>query len=182
MTNMKETGVKWLGKIPSDWNLIKGKYIYKIDCGKKDAGEGSEDGLYPFFTCSMTPKRIDTFSFDTEALLVAGNGIVGFTQYYKGKFDAYQRTYVLDDFSNEIDIEFLKLYVSNNLTDSVKLKSVGSVIEFIKLEDLKQFEIVYPSLEKQKMISKFLKEKCEKIDKLIEILIIWLENAVLIVD
>lgn len=60
----------------------------------------AEDGLYPFFTCSYYPKKINYYDFDCEALLVAGNGIVGYTQYYNGKFNAYQRTYVLSDFKD----------------------------------------------------------------------------------
>ena len=163
-----DSGFFWLGKYPKAWKYNKGKYCYSIQTGKCDAGEADNNGLYPFFTCSMTPKTINKFSFDCEALLVAGNGIVGYTQYYKGKFDAYQRTYVLSDFNSEISVEYLKLYVSNLLNRCVESKSVGSVIEFIKLDDLKQFDIVYPCLDEQKRIINYLKPKIEKIDSLIE--------------
>ena len=57
------------------------------------------EGLYPFFTCAEEVYRIDNFAFDTEALLISGNGVnLGYIHYYKGKFNAYQRTYVLNDF------------------------------------------------------------------------------------
>ena len=87
---------EWYGKIPNNWNVKKGKYLYKfIQTGKKDSGENNPDGKYPFFTCSKEVLAIDEYSFNMEALLVAGNGIVGETKYYNGKFDAYQR-YLFD--------------------------------------------------------------------------------------
>ena len=69
--------------------------ICKITTGKLDANAQVENGLYPFFTCAEKPFRIDSFAFDTEALLISGNGAnLGYINYYKGKFNAYQRTYV----------------------------------------------------------------------------------------
>lgn len=129
---MKASGIEWIGKIPEDWNIIKGKNLYSIETGKLDANAEDPNGNYPFYTCSMYPKRIDTFAFDCEALLVAGNGMVGYTQYYKGKFNAYQRTYVLSDFNGVVP-SYLRYYVSNNLSIEVEPNSVGSVIQFIKL-------------------------------------------------
>lgn len=163
---MKDSGIKWIGLIPKEWNIRKGKTLFDITTGKLDANAEVENGNFPFFTCSMWPKRIDSYSFDCEALLVAGNGIVGFTQYYNGKFDAYQRTYVLSNF-RDVDPLFLKYYVSNNLSIEVKPKSVGSVISFIKLGDLKEFNVALPNYEQQLKIANFLDEKVGEIDKLI---------------
>lgn len=167
MRLMKDSGVVWIGEIPENWILRKGRSLYSITTGKLDANAEDPDGEYPFFTCSMFPKRINTYSFNCEALLVAGNGLVGYTQYYNGKFDAYQRTYVLYDFCN-VDPKFLKHYVSNNLTVEVAPKSVGSVIQFIKLGDLQDFSIVLPELNIQKAIADFLDRKCQYINSIIE--------------
>ena len=153
---MKDSGVEWLGEIPKGWNVKKGKALYSITTGKLDANAEEPTGIYPFFTCSMFPKKINQYAFDCEALLVAGNGVVGFTQYYKGKFNAYQRTYVLSDFHNIYPL-FLKYYVSNNLKREVEQSSVGSVIQFIKLGDLQNFNIAFPEYKEQ-----------EKIDHIIE--------------
>jgi len=74
--------------------------ICKITTGKLDANAQVENGQYPFFTCAERPFYIDNYAFDTEALLISGNGAnLGYINYYKGKFNAYQRTYVLDHFS-----------------------------------------------------------------------------------
>ena len=150
-----------------NWKIVRGKNIYKIDTGKIDVNAEQPDGKYPFFTCSMFPKRIESFAFDCEALLVAGNGLVGYTQYYKGKFNAYQRTYVLSKFKN-IKPQFLKYYMSNNLTTEVAPNSVGSVIQFIKLGDLQNFNICLPPIDEQNKIVDFLDNKVKEIDNAIE--------------
>ena len=164
---MKDSGVEWLGEIPKGWNVKKGKALYSITTGKLDANAEEPTGIYPFFTCSMFPKKINQYAFDYEALLVAGNGVVGFTQYYKGKFNAYQRTYVLSDFHNIYPL-FLKYYVSNNLKREVEQSSVGSVIQFIKLGDLQNFNIAFPEYKEQEKITEYLEMKCQKIDHIIE--------------
>lgn len=164
---MKDSGVEWLGEIPKGWNVKKGKALYSITTGKLDANAEEPTGIYPFFTCSMFPKKINQYAFDCEALLVAGNGVVGFTQYYKGKFNAYQRTYVLSDFHNIYPL-FLKYYVSNNLKREVEQSSVGSVIQFIKLGDLQNFNIAFPEYKEQEKITEYLEMKCRKIDHIIE--------------
>ena len=164
---MKDSGVEWLGEIPKGWNVKKGKALYSITTGKLDANAEEPTGIYPFFTCSMFPKKINQYAFDCEALLVAGNGVVGFTQYHKGKFNAYQRTYVLSDFHNIYPL-FLKYYVSNNLKREVEQSSVGSVIQFIKLGDLQNFNIAFPEYKEQEKITEYLEMKCQKIDHIIE--------------
>lgn len=164
---MKDSGIEWLGKIPKEWKVKKGKSLYNITTGKLDANAEEPNGVYPFFTCSMFPKKINQYAFDCEALLVAGNGLVGFTQYYKGKFNAYQRTYILKDFHN-ICPQFLKYYVSNNLKREVEQSSVGSVIQFIKLGDLQNFNITFPKYEEQEKIANYLEEKCFQLDSVIE--------------
>ena len=66
-----------------------------IRTGKLDANASSENGQYPFFTCSKEPLRIASYSYDCECVLVAGNGDLN-VKYYDGKFDAYQRTYIIE--------------------------------------------------------------------------------------
>ncbi|MBP3238657.1 MAG: restriction endonuclease subunit S [Lachnospiraceae bacterium] len=167
MKEMKRSGYNYLGSIPSNWNLQKGKFVYRITTGKLDANAEEADGKYPFFTCSNTPKWINTFAFDCEALLVAGNGQVGFTQYYNGKFNAYQRTYVLSDF-NYVQPGFLKYYVSALLSEYVADITVGSVIDFIKLDYLKDFIVAIPPEEEQKNITRYLDNACSNIDETIK--------------
>ena len=163
---MKPSGIPWIGEIPEEWKVSKGRFIYDIATGKKDVNAEAPDCQYMFFTCSKTAKRIATYSFDCEALLVAGNGEVGFTQYYKGKFDAYQRTYVISGFRGVAPL-FLRYYMSGLLPLQAQYNSVGSVIEFIKLGDLKGFAVTLPSLPEQQVIADYLDEKCAAIDAMV---------------
>ena len=71
-----------------------GEYA-NIKTGKLDANASNENGKYPFFTCSISPLKIDSYSYDCECVLVAGNGDLN-VKYYNGKFDAYQRTYIIE--------------------------------------------------------------------------------------
>jgi len=93
--------------------------ICQITTGKLDANAQVDNGIYPFFTCAEQPFKIDSFAFDTEALLISGNGAnLGYINYYKGKFNAYQRTYVLDLFSENIQyikwaLKVLRKYSAN---------------------------------------------------------------------
>lgn len=89
--------------------------ICQITTGKLDANAQVDNGIYPFFTCAEQPFKIDSFAFDTEALLISGNGAnLGYINYYKGKFNAYQRTYVLDLFSE--NIQYIKMGVKSTAT------------------------------------------------------------------
>jgi type I restriction enzyme S subunit len=78
--------------------------------GKLDSNAAELNGEYPFFTCSPETLRINTFAFDTEAVLLAGNNADGIypLKYYNGKFNAYQRTYIIESLDdNRLNVKFL---------------------------------------------------------------------------
>ena len=119
-----------------------------IRTGKLDANAASPNGIYPFFTCSKEPLRIDTYSYDCECVLVAGNGELN-AKYYKGKFDAYQRTYIIESCNQEILsvpflFRFLEQYVSK-----LQAQAIGGVIKYIKLGMLTGARIILPELSEQ---------------------------------
>ena len=85
------------------WGEKKLGNICNITTGKLDANAMNKDGKYRFYTCAAEYYRINSYAFDTEALIISGNGAnVGYIHYYKGKFNAYQRTYILDNFFYDI--------------------------------------------------------------------------------
>ena len=95
----------------SVWTTSKLMDLVQIETGKKDANEGNPNGQYRFYTCAKDFSFIDDFVFDKEAILISGNGAyVGYVHYYKGKFDAYQRTYILSDF--KMDVFYLFHYLA----------------------------------------------------------------------
>jgi type I restriction enzyme S subunit len=114
-----------------------------IVTGKKDVNEGSPHGEYPFFTCSVKNTWSDSYSFDTEAILIAGNGDVGNLHYYNGKFEAYQRTYVCADFN--INPRYIWFYLNYGLAENLGLNKVGSTIPYILKSQLTDFKIPVPS-------------------------------------
>ena len=151
--------------------------ITKIKTGKLDANVASEDGEYPFFTCSREPLRISSYSYDCECVLVAGNGDLN-VKYYNGKFDAYQRTYILEDNSDgRLYMPYLYLFMEGYV-EELRRQAIGGVIKYIKLGNLTDALIELPSVEEQKDIVEILfkskrileqrESELEKLDELIK--------------
>ena len=137
--------------------------LTKIRTGKLDANASSEDGQYPFFTCSKEPLKISTYSYDCECVLVAGNGDLN-VKYYNGKFDAYQRTYIIEDNgSGKLYMPYL-YYFMEGYIEELRKQSIGGVIKYIKLRNLTDALIELPSVYKQKAIVKILKKTKNVID------------------
>lgn len=125
--------------------------IVKITTGKLDANAAVDGGQYPFFTCSREIYAINHHAFDTEAILLAGNNAVGDfnVKHYKGKFNAYQRTYVIT--VNEpapVLYRFLYFQMLKSLK-KFKEQSVGAGTKFLKIGMIKDLEIALPSLAEQ---------------------------------
>lgn len=133
------------------WPMITLGSLCKIETGKRDANHGNPDGEYHFFTCAKDHSYIDTFAFDTEALLIAGNGDVGAIKYFKGKFDAYQRTYVLSEFK-EVSAKYLYHVLSLNLKKDLDLLKQGNTMPYIKMGMLAEYLLPLPPLEEQERI------------------------------
>ena len=131
--------------------------VCNISTGKLNANVKVENGKYPFFTCNEIPSKIDTYSFDTTAILLSGNGSrIGHVNLYSGKFDAYQRTYVIEISEENIDIKFLYYFFKTFVKKYIdKNKTTGS-IPYITLPILKDFKIPIPSIEAQEKIVKIL--------------------------
>ncbi len=129
--------------------------LTKIKTGKLDANASSPDGEYPFFTCSKEPLKISSYSYDCECVLVAGNGDLN-VKYYNGKFDAYQRTYIIEDNSNgRLYLPYL-YYFMNGYVEELRKLSIGGVIKYIKLRNLTDALIELPDIETQKYIVSIL--------------------------
>ena len=132
--------------------------LTRIRTGKLDANAADDNGKYPFFTCSKEPLSINTCSYDCECVLVAGNGDLN-VKYYDGKFDAYQRTYIIESLDKtKLMVKylycFLDLYV-----EILRQQAIGGVIKYIKLGNLADAIIPVPVIEKQREIIEIF-EKC----------------------
>lgn len=136
------TGKKRLPGFSGEWEVRRLGNVCSITTGKKDVNEGNPTGQYPFFTCARTNTFSDSYSFEGEAILIAGNGEVGNLSYCDGKFEAYQRTYVLQDFS--ANVGYLWQQLSAYLADSLGIGKIGSSIPYIKMGNLIGFEFRSP--------------------------------------
>ena len=134
------------------WDYVRLGDICKITTGKLDANAQVENGQYPFFTCAERPFNIDSYAFDTEALLISGNGAnLGYINYYKGKFNAYQRTYVLDHFS--VNIQYVKWALKVLLPQRIAIEKSSSNTPYIVLSTLADLKIPIPNNSKQNHIA-----------------------------
>ena len=142
---------------------VKVGEITKIKTGKLDANASSADGKYPFFTCSKDPLRINSYSYDCECVLVAGNGDLN-VKYYNGKFDAYQRTYIIEDNSNGLLYMPYLYHFLEGYIGELRKQSIGGVIKYIKLGNLTDVLVELPSIEEQKYIVNLMNISLELIE------------------
>ena len=152
------TADSWLAGDTGKYNYEKLGKLTNIRTGKLDAN-AAEGGDYPFFSCSAETLMIDRYSYDCECVLVAGNGDFN-VKYYNGKFDAYQRTYIIESNTERLSVPFLYLFMMIYV-DTLKHQSIGSVIKYIKLGNLIDALIPFPPLNVQEQFVMFA-EQCDK--------------------
>jgi len=127
----------------ASWRKKKLGDICCIRTGKLDANAMVERGKYPFFTCARECYTIDNYAFDTDALLISGNGAnVGYIHHYTGKFNAYQRTYVLDQFTENID--YVHVFLDRFLNPRIDAEKKAGNTPYIVLSTLSDMEIFLP--------------------------------------
>ena len=138
--------------------------VHQITTGKLDANAMVSNGEYRFYTCAKDYAFINEYAFDTEALLISGNGAhLGYIHYYKGKFNAYQRTYVLSDF--QCDIFYLKYYLESFLPDRINKEKKEGNTPYIVLSTLTEMDISLPSNFEQHKIADCLTSIDEMINQ-----------------
>ena len=133
--------------------------------GKLNSNRAVSGGEYLFFTCSQETFEIDQYSFDQKAILLAGNNAAGkySVKYYEGKFDAYQRTYVISiKNEDELSYPYLKEVLNTRLNE-LRDSSVGSTTKFLTLKLLENLPISLPSITQQREIAEILSTINEKI-------------------
>jgi len=126
--------------------------------GKLNSNAAVATGQYPFFTCSQETYRIDSYSFDTECVLLAGNNAAGVypLKYYKGKFDAYQRTYVIESLDHRVLSTRFLYYLLRPQLERLQTLSTGAATKFLTLSILKNIEVSLPNVDVQRRIASIL--------------------------
>jgi len=154
-------------EVPENWRWSKLEFLADIKTGKKDANYGCEEGEYYFFTCASEPIRCPGYSFDGKAILLAGNGDISNISLYNGKFEAYQRTYVLEK-CRGVTEEYLYYYFKYRWIDYNKDKMLGTAIPYIRLGNLKEYEVPIPPMSEQQRIVEKIERLFAKLDEVKE--------------
>ena len=142
----------------SKWQQIKLGDIVYIKTGKLDSNAAETNGIYPFFTCDPQTLRINTWAYDQEAVLLAGNNASGnySAKYYRGRFNAYQRTYIISSKSDTILLNRFLAYALNLKLQYLKNISSGATTKFLTLSMLNNLSINLPPIEIQRKIADVL--------------------------
>ena len=138
--------------------VLRWNDVFNTTTGKIDSNAAVEGGEYPFFTCSKETLRIDEFAFDQEALLLAGNNAAGKydVKYYKGKFNAYQRTYVLG-LKEKWSYQLFRYQLEDKLV-YLQHQSLGGLTKYLTMKILGELDFIIPPLKKQIEFEEFAKQ------------------------
>lgn len=136
------------------WNAV-----FLTTTGKLDSNAMVENGRYPFFTCAKESYKIDSYAFDCEALLLAGNNAAGIydVKHYKGKFNAYQRTYVLRLMNEKWSYILFKRQLEDKL-QYLQSQSKGTNTRYLTLGILNELRFVVPPVAEQEQFAVFVEQ------------------------
>jgi len=151
------TREKRLSGFNEDWKEDQIQNHARITTGKKNTQDSIKDGKFPFFVRSQKIARINTYSFDGEAVLTAGDGDIGKVFHYiNEKFDFHQRVYMISDFDNKLDGFFFYLYFSKHFLKRVMSMTAKSTVDSIRMEMISEMQILLPEKKEQIAIGKII--------------------------
>ena len=138
--------------------VLKWNDVFNTTTGKLDSNAAVDSGEYPFFTCSKEVLKIDKYAFEQEALLLAGNNAAGKydVKYYNGKFNAYQRTYVLG-LKEDWSYRLFQYQLEDKLV-YLQQQSLGGLTKYLTLKILGELEFIIPPKDKQEEFELFVKQ------------------------
>ena len=145
--------------IPRGLPVLPWNAVFLTTTGKLDSNAMVENGRYPFFTCAKESYKIDSYAFDCEALLLAGNNAAGIydVKYYKGKFNAYQRTYVLRLMNEKWSYILFKRQLEDKL-QYLQSQSKGTNTRYLTLGILNELRFVVPPIAEQEQFAVFVEQ------------------------
>ena len=148
------------GMIPEDWDLVKTGELASITTGARNTQDRVDDGKYPFFVRSATVERINSYSFEGEAVLTAGDGVgTGKVFHYiNGKFDLHQRVYRVCDFAPGLVGYYFFLHFSSRFYDRVMSMTAKSSVDSVRMEVIAEMWVPLPTKEEQRAISLVLRD------------------------
>lgn len=150
-----------VGVIPEDWDVVLIEKIAEIKTGDKNTQDKNPSGRYPFFVRSQNVERIDSYSFDCEAILTAGDGVgTGKVFHYiNGKFDVHQRVYIINNFSDKVLGYYFFLYFSSHFYNRIMQMTAKSSVDSVRRDMIAEMPIgLPPQISEQLAISTALSD------------------------
>ena len=162
-----------VGVIPKDWQVDEIQNLCSITTGDKNTQDRITGGPYPFFVRSQVVERINSYSFDGEAVLTAGDGVgTGKVFHYiNGKFDFHQRVYKMSNFSSALSGYYFFQYFSNNFYNRISQMTAKSSVDSVRKEMIGKMLIPLPTPAEQTAIAAALSDMdalIEGVEKLLE--------------
>lgn len=167
--SMKDSGVEWIGEIPDEWGGRRLRYLSLIQTGNLDTQDSNPAGQYPFYVRSPIVERCDAYTFEGDAILMAGDGAGAGRVFHlvSGKYGCHQRVYCLNHISSIVK-ELLHYYIKSLFINVIVAANSKSTVDSVRLPMLKDFPVFYGDNTEQQEIVTYLDEKCAAIDTLIE--------------
>ena len=151
-----------------EFTIRKLPEICEIKTGKRDANHATKNGKYRFYTCANQYSFCDTFSFNGKSVIVPGNGDIGLVFYYDGEFEAYQRTYVLQNIN--INAKYLYYHLLYKWRYVNTDKQFGSTVRYVRMSNFTSYTLPVPSLPEQEKIVAKIEELFSELDNGVETL------------
>lgn len=143
--------------VPEGWKLFYVGDLLVVTTGNKDTINAVEDGVYPFVIRSQNLLKINTYSYDGEAVLIAGDGdIRNIFHYLNGKFDFHQRVYCLHSFNNKLNGKYFYYFFKHNFVNQVNRYSAKGTVDSVRLDMITKMSISLPTIDEQEKIAKIL--------------------------
>lgn len=160
--------IPWIQQVPDDWETVKLVRVTQISTGDMDAVDSADDGPYPFYVRSPIVRKADRYTFDTDAVLMSGDGAGAGRIFHRvsGPFACHQRVYCIQ-FSEKITRDFGFYYLSTFFPMQVDAGSAKSTVDSIRKPMLNGMPIAFPSVSEQRIITGFVDCKTAEIDGLV---------------
>ena len=161
-----------VGVIPEEWKVDRIDQHTSIKTGSKNTEDKQEDGDYPFFVRSQKVERINSYSYDGEAVLTAGDGVgTGKVFHYiQGQFDVHQRVYRITDFSDRLNGRYFFYQFSAEFYNRIMSMTAKSSVDSVRLEMIAGMQIPLPPSTEQRAIAEALSDVDESLAALEELI------------
>jgi len=185
----KDSGIDWIGEIPSHWevrrlkfnaSIINGYAFKSEDIGDEgeilirigDIENSSADSYKRVDISKYSIAGIEKFIVKRDDILVALTGAtIGKTNTYNLESIAYlnQRVGLIRANIKCSNALLSNIFKSQIIQIPIFLECFGSAQENISINDIGNIFIPLPPLHEQEAIARFLDDKCAKIDELVAI-------------